>query len=283
MLSGVAYDAFKPDEWGAALNAQIRKGAVGLSIVTTRFTDATTKMGDTVRVVTPAGVTALAYTSYSGVAFSQPTPTSVTVSVDQANYVAYDVDDIDMIQAGRDLLNAHVQDAGYALTDKQDTFVFLSYAASGSGIYSDHQHPIKGSAVNLFSALVGMAEYFDTQNAPLRGRFVVLDPVRGSNLRANPEFSSGLLPAERGFAFPMTGYIGHAAGLAVYVSNNLTTLSGVTKVLGGVRGSIAFAGPTTFAMVDRREARFANCFKALSIYGQKVVTDAALATIHIRN
>jgi len=283
VISGLAGGSYAAEVWAQQINDALRETMVGLSVVNSRFSGQVTKPGDIVRMVQPGAVTSRAPTAYSAVTFEQPTAAGTTVTVDQADYTAVDVDDIDMVQSVPRLAAVHAQESAWSLADQQDTFVFKSYTAAGSGVQSDHANPIIASAVRMYTALVDAAWVMDTNNVPEWGRWCALSPVQAASLRANPQFAIGLPPRERGLGIPMNGYVGHAAGFAVYCTNNQTTMSGIGKVLLGHRSAIAFAGPKVFTGVQRRESRFASAIKSLAIYGQTVVKSDALATIHVRN
>ena len=283
MISGLAYGTFAAEDWARQINEALRETMVGLSVVNRNYAGEINRAGDIVRVVQPGAVTSRAPTAYSDVTFEQPSATNTTVTVDQADYAAVDVDDVDLVNAVPNLARVHLQEAAWSLADSQDTFVFQSYAAAGSGVRSDHTNPIKASAVGLYAALIDAAWVMDTNNVREWGRWCALSPIQAASLRANPQFSIGVPPMERGLGIPLNGYVGHAAGFACYVTNNQTTVSGIAKVLLGHRSAIAFAGPKTFAGVTRRESRFASAIKSLAIYGQTVVHSDALATIHVRS
>jgi hypothetical protein len=282
MLSGQKYNSAKAEAWGSVVNASIREAAVGLSVVTNRFSGEIDRMGSVVTMITPGSVTAGAYTAYSNVSFVEPSDSTLQITIDQADYTAVDVDDIDQTQAANNLGNIYTEEAAWSLTDAQDQFVFSAYAAANSGISSDHDNPVLATSLNLYATIAKAAESLDKKNVPRRGRWLALDPVRVSNLRANPLFTMHYPPHELAATIPLPGFCGSACGFSVYSSNNLTTLSGVLKVMGGWRGAIGFAGPRTFQRFNRREEGFATAYKTLSVYGKKVAQPDALLTIHVQ-
>jgi hypothetical protein len=282
MLAGQQYNSFKAEAWGKAINFSIREAAVGLSVVTKRFSGGAERMGDVVRMLAPGSATTGAYTAYSDVSFTSPGASSLSITIDQADYTAVDIDDIDRKQAENDLENAYIKESAYALIDAQDTFVFSAYAAANSGISSDHDNPVLATSLNLYATIAKAAEAMNNKNVPYPGRWLALDPIRVSNLRANPLFTMHCPSTDRATGVPHVGFCGSACGFSIYSTNNLTTLSGVLKVLGGWRGAIGFAGPRTFQRFDRRESGYATAYKTLSVYGKKVAQPDALLTVHVQ-
>jgi len=60
-------------------------------------------------------------------------------------------------------------------------------------------------------------------------------------------------------------------GFDLYVSNNLAVVEGNTQVLGGSYSAIAYAGQITESETIRLSSIFGDAFRALFVYGAKVV------------
>lgn len=279
-IGGLSYTTFKPETWSEAVNAQLRKIHIGLSITNSQWRGEIRAFGDVVNVLRPGSVTSRAYTAYGATTFEQPSASSQTITVDQADYAAVDVDDIDVVQSRPDVLRDHASEAAYSLNDTMDSFVFSAYAAAGSGVGSDHDNPLILSAVRMYAALVDAGKVLDENNVPTRGRFAALSNAEVANLRSTPWFTRGLPATEAGTRTGWTGHVGQCAGFSIYETNNLTTLSGVRKCLAGHDAAIGFAGPVIMPSAVRRELRFADAVRFLSIYGKTVIESSALAVIH---
>lgn len=288
-LAGVAYDAFKPELWSAELNYSLKKAQVGFNLVNRNYEGQIRQMGDQVHILEPGSATATQYTAYSDITYSQLSPTDRKLEITEAFYVAYDVDDIDAAQANVDLMRGHMQEAAYSLADKQDAFVFLAFAAANSGVGSDQANPVTLTRANIYPRFVDAAYVLDAQNVRSQGRWAAIAPKDMALLRQAPEFvpvfdntataayAGAGTSASAGVV--ATGMIGACAGFDVYVTNNLTTNSGVRKMLFGTNQTITFASQVSKTEVVRRESRFADGLKSLVVFGRKVVRPEALATL----
>lgn len=279
-IAGLAYDNFKPEVWSEAVNERLHTINVGLSLTTTRYRGEIRRFGDRVQVVRPGTVTSRTAVAYSDTTFEQPDDALQTIVVDQAEYAAVDVDDIDRVQSAPNLLRDHTVDATASISDGVDVFVFGAYASAGSGIGSDHDNPVRLTAVGVWGLLTDAGKVFSQNNVPMQGRWAALSAGDVDNLRSNPLFTAQLPAAERAMRQRRPGEVGSAAGFAIYQTNNLTTLSGVRKVLLGHARAVGMAGPLASARAERREARFSTAVKVLSIYGKTVIEPNALAVIH---
>lgn len=290
-ISGLTYDTFKPELWSAELNYSLKKNHVGLGVVNRNWEGDIRAFGDTVHIIEPGSVTSRAYTAYSDVTFEQPSESENQLVIDQADYFAVDVDDIDEAQSRVPLITAHMQEASYSLADTADAYIFTSYTAAGSGIGSDHANPVSLTGINIYSKFVDAAKVLDLQSVPKQNRWAAISPNEVALLRTAAQF----VPVENATSeqsragggtdasarIVATGEVGAVAGFTVYETNNLTTISGVRKALFGTPRAITFANQIAAMEALRREARFADAVKGLHVYGKKEVRTEALACLHI--
>jgi len=286
----LAYDIFKPELWSAELNYSLKKALVADSLVNRNWQGQIRQMGDTVHINEPGSVTSNAYTAYSDITFEQPSGTDRQLVITEANYTAVDVDDIDQAQANVALMQAHAQESAYSLSNSQDAFVFKSFGAAQSGVASDHSNTVTLSRTNIYPRFVDAAFVLDKLNVRSQGRWAAVSPAEMALMRqaaefvpnvdsaATPLWAGGGTSASAGVV--ATGQIGSMAGFQVFVTNNLTTNSGVKKILFGTTQAITFASQVAKTEATRREARFADAVKSLVVYGKKEVRPDALAVLH---
>lgn len=290
-ISGLQYDNFKPELWAAELNFSLKKAHVGGAVVNRNYQGEISRMGDTVHIIEPGSVTANAYTAYSDITFEQPSSTDRTLTIDQADYTAVDVDDIDEAQAHVPLMQSHMQEAAYSLADSEDTFIFGAYSSANSGVGSDQANPVTLTAYNVYAQFVDAAKVLDLQNVGKSDRWAAVSPHEIAFIRQAPQFVPvGQTTTNAALAGGGTtdsaqnvraGEVGQFGGFTVFETNNLTTLSGVRKTMFGTRRAITFANQVTGMEAVRREARFADAVKSLNVYGQAIIRSEALAVLHV--
>ncbi|NIR76778.1 MAG: hypothetical protein GWN53_17260 [Gammaproteobacteria bacterium] len=289
LVSGLSYDAFKPELWSAELNFSLKNALVADSLVNRNWQGDIQQFGDTVHIQEPGSVTSRAYTAYSDITWEQPSPTDRTLVIDNADYTAVDVDDIDEAQARVDLMQSHMQEAAFSLADTEDAFIFEMYTDANSGVSSDHANSLALTAGNVYQRFVEAAFVLDTQDVPKTGRWAAITPEETSLIRQAGQFvpvddssnnraGGGTSDSAR---IVRTGEVGQIAGFTVFESNNMTTVSGVKKLLFGTRRATTFANQITEMEAIRRESRFADGVKSLNVYGKSTQRAEALALLHV--
>ena len=287
LVSGLSYDNFKPELWSQELNYSLKNALVADSLVNRNWQGDIQQMGDTVHIIEPGSVTSRAYTAYSDITWEQPSSTDRTLVIDNADYTAVDVDDIDEAQANVDLMQAHMQEAAFSLADTEDSYIFEMYTDANSGVGSDHANPTTLSATNIYGEFVDAGKVLDLQDVPKARRWAAVSPNEAALLRQAPQFvpigdstrvGGGTTDSARTVR---TGEIGEVAGFTVFETNNLTTVSGVRKALFGTPRATTFANQVTEMEAIRRESRFADGVKSLNVYGKSTQRAEALAVKHI--
>lgn len=290
-IAGLAYDIFKPELWSALLNFSLKKKHVGGNFINRNYEGEIRAMGDVVHVQEPGAVSSSAYTAYSDISFATPTGTDRTLTIDQADYVAFNVDDIDKVQSKPELMQAHTVEAVYGLAQTQDVFIFQQYTQAASGVASDHANPLSLTAHNIYARCVDAARVLDLQSVPSEGRRVAFSPGEVALLRQAPQFVPiSATASQAAFAgggtadsagVVRTGQVGAVAGFEVYETNNLTTISGVRKALFATQQATTFAQQITQMKAVDLEKRFAMGVKGLNVYGRATFRAEALAVLHI--
>ena len=113
----MAVTNFIPQIWEARLLAKFHERSI-----TDLITTAPTKVEGNKVIFNK--VSDVAINKYTGtVNFEDLTTSKVELTLDNKNYWAFKVDDVDAVQASGDLIDPHVQEAGYGLQEASDKFV----------------------------------------------------------------------------------------------------------------------------------------------------------------
>ena len=113
----MAVTTFIPQIWEARLLSKFHERSIA-DVITT----APTKVEGNKVIFNK--VSDVAINPYTGtVNFEELTTSKVELSLDHKNYWAFKVDDVDAVQASGDLIDPHVQEAGYGLQEASDKFV----------------------------------------------------------------------------------------------------------------------------------------------------------------
>ena len=99
--------------------------------------------------------------------------TGVTLIVDQAKYVAFNVDDIEAFRSSIDIKGTQVERSGYMLKDDADKYVL----ALAKDVSITNRISAEASADNALQLTASVARKLDEANVPAGQRFFVIDPM----------------------------------------------------------------------------------------------------------
>lgn len=274
---------FIPEIWAARAITTLRKSLVFAApdVVNRDYQGEITRMGDTVHVTTLAPATIGTYTKHTDITIEDVDDSDTPLVIDQSKYFAFEVDDIENVQAAGDILNTHADQAAYQLRDVADQFVATTMAAgiSAGNVIAE---ATLASPAEAYDLLVDLGVVLDEDSVPDEGRWSIVTPAFYGLLLKDPRFISTGDPAAA--STRANGVVGSAAGFTIRKSNNTPAGPGAGA------GRLVFAGSkiaTTYAEQinkveqGRMEKRFADFVKGLHLYGSEVIRPTALAAADV--
>lgn len=266
---------FIPTIWSARLNEGFKKNLVYGNCVNTDYEGEIAGQGSTVKINSVGAVTIGTYDKTTGIGNPQELDsTQKTLTIDQAKYFNFQVDDVDKAQANVDLLEAGITEASYGLANVADQYIAGFYTeVKATNIIGDDTTPIVPTKDNAYDYLVDLGVILDENDVPETERFVVV-----------PAWFYGLLVKDPRFTkdsnVMRTGYVGDIDGMAVYKSNNVPNVSGTKyKIIAGHKSAIAFAGQIESVEAYRPEKQFSDAVKGLQVYGAKCIKPEGIAVL----
>lgn len=274
---------FRPEIWSANLLVALRKALVYGSpfVVNKDYEGDISEYGDTVRITSISRPAIGTYVpNQTVIAFPELTDAQRTLTIDQAKYWSFAVDDVDARQARGNVLPQAADEAAYSLADTIDQYIAAMY----TGVQSANQ--LGSIAVNSATTptdaydkvLVPLKVRLDLANVPTQGRYIVMRPelhaclLRDARFVANPASDATLDGL-------VNGMVGRAAGFNISVSNNAPNTSGSEYVTqAGVNSAISFAEQINKTEALRPQSSFSDALKGLALYGAKLTRPDSLAT-----
>lgn len=275
---------FKPEVWSAVLLASLKKKLVFGGLVNTDYEGEIAEFGDTVTINSVGRPTISTYTPNSTtIVPEQLTTAERKLVIDQAKYFAFYIDDVDARQARGSLMPAALMEAAYGMADVADQYI--------AGLYTGTQAANNLGTISVTSAspdnaydlvLVPLKVALDDANVPTEGRWVVVPPWFHGRLLRDDRFiradASGQGFGNGGQPASQTGFVGRAAGMEIYVSNNCPFPGGDDNiVIAGVNMAISFANQISKTEAYRPQNAFEDAIKGLQLYGAKLIRPDALA------
>ncbi|MBF6460158.1 P22 coat protein - protein 5 domain protein [Nocardia puris] len=251
------------------------------------------QQGDTVRVTSIGDPTVRPYNKNTDLEVEDLTDDEDSMVIDQGDYFAFRVNDVEKAQAAVDFEDPATKRAGYKLQNQVDTFL---YGLLKAGVQASNQlgrvtvcdaEPEKASAgqLSMYGVAVKLREKLDRASIPKIGRYIGLPPELISPLLLDPRFVNA---DKLGQAGPLlNGTVGRIAGFDILESNNIQKVggSGAAKddyiVVAGISEALSFANQISNVETLRAQNRFADIIRGLNIYGGKVFHPDALASASV--
>lgn len=263
--------------------------------------------GDTVKINSIGRITVKDYTRNAGAGGTAASPTiagidrpeiligaSLFLTIDQAKYFNFEVDDVDKWQQNPKLMAKAMKEAAYALKNTLDLY-------AGSVLQTGVAGTTDGTGNRLAARTIGTGAGDDDAYETLVDLKVKLkeNDVDDDDLWAVvPPWFYGMLEKDVRFTNYGTeknrealtnGLKGKAAGFDICESNNISgTTSGTLAVVGGAytilagsREAATFAGQIMHTEAFRPQDGFNDAVKGLKVYGAKVTRPYALASVAV--
>lgn len=269
-------DQFIPEVWAAALMVPLQANLVlGSPICTNDDYDGEIgSFGDRLHInslVTPA---LRDYARNADVTVDLLDTEDQVLEIDHGKYFAFNLDDVDHVQAAGDLIVTATQESRKALVEAADSYVaskMVSQAATANVVEFDT------AADDIFNALVDYGSTLDTNKAPTIDRFAVVSPKVKAMLIKHERFiassyGSAALIQDGGTA-PVNGVIGSIAGFVCLMSQNLP--AGIEMIVGS-RVATTYGQQLVEIESLRDPKRFADIVRGLHVAGARVVRPEAL-------
>lgn len=266
----MSIENFKPTYWSAEILKTLEKAHVLVGLCNRKYEGQIKGAGDTVKINSIGDITVSDYNpnSTSDISYERLSDALTKLEIDQEKYFAFEIDDVDKAQALGDVMEEAMRKAGYKLNDVADQFIAGLHSQAGAEVVftSTTTAFSKTSANKAFQKL---RQKFDENNVPNEGRWCVVSPWAMSHINLaqitdntnNPDIIAN-------------NYQGKIAGIEIYVSNNLSTMSSTSNqvhALAGTKDAISYAEQIVNTEAIRREGSFKDAVRGLHVYGGKVI------------
>lgn len=288
----MAITNFIPELWSAAVQLPFEKALVfgQPSVVNRDYEGEIKQQGDTVNITTIGDPTIKTYDKTVDIEVEDLSDGTIKLLIDQGDYFAFRVNDVDKVQAAGDFQGPATQRAGYGLKDKVDRYIagFANLAVGSGGPITANRlgnvSVVNGTGTGkpgagqttAWNVLVDLNQKLNEQSVPTDGRYVIVSPSFYSALLMDPRFTrvdaSGTSEGLR------NGIVGRALGFDVLMSNNTVSASSRNLIVAGVPGALSFASQIVETEALRSEKRFADIIRGLHVYGAKITRPEGIAT-----
>jgi N4-gp56 family major capsid protein len=296
--------AFNPTIWSKGFLFNLNKAHVHADVLNRDYEGEIKAAGDTVKISSIGRVTVQDYTRNSGLGGTDASPTitairrpeilqssSLFLTVDQAKYFNFAIDDVDKFQQQPKLMDKAMKEAAFAMADTVDVHVNSTLQTGVAGTTDGTGNRLVAKSLGVgagdddaYETLVDLA--VKLKEADVVGAYwVIVPPWFVGLLQKDVRFTNyGTGPNRETL---LNGNIGRAASFDIKESNNLSgatsgTLAvagGVYTILAGVKEAATYAEQIDSIDAFRPQDGFNDAVKGLHIYGSKVTRPFALASV----
>lgn len=297
----MAITNFIPELWSPAILQNLRTTLVYGNLLNRNYEGQIENVGDTVHITSFGFPATRSYTKNSDISYDLLSDATRALVVDQADYFAFTVDDVDRRQALPGFVDQATSDAGYKLALDVDEYVAALLDASATSAGADVSISSASAPNDMYDkVIVPLRTALKRADVPQAGRWLVVPPelyallLRDSRfIKANESASpstlrTGIIGGNDGDAdFPpgTAGWVGGIAGFDVFESNNVPLKTpgdaGHWSVMAGSSMAGTFADQILETEAIRLQAQFGDGIRGLHTYGAKVVRPTAVQKLYV--
>lgn len=262
---------FVPQIWTTKILRTLEDNLVAKKICNMDAEGEIKKAGDTVYFNGLADPTITAYTG--SVTYEGLQDAGMTMVIDQLNYFAFKVSDVQKAQANVDLKGSQAARAAYKLKEACDTNIMSLYDQANLTVTDS-----SCDTATIISTMGSIQQKLAEVNVPSSDMWCVIPPWVQLKLKlAGIKFQiNNGINGTGGMAW--TNDLGFDMFVTNQVVNTNTVAEPVSKVMAGSYSAIAFAQQIIETESMRLESSFDTGVRGLHVFGRKVVRPDLLCT-----
>lgn len=285
---------FIPSIWSAKLLASLRKDQVftQAGVMNRDYTGEIAGQGSVVKINSIGPVTIRPYVKNTAIVAPETlTDAQTSLTVDQANYFNFEVDDVDIAQQTPKIMTGAMAQAAADLTDVAEIYLadmLYDGVPAGNKIGTDSDAgaivPSTGPYDTAYDYLVDLSQKLTEAKCPKAGRWVIIPPWFTSQLVKDDRFTN-MAASGSGEAL-RNGIVSKVAGFDVLESLNVPVVTSEGKanseIIAGHSMAASFAEQIRKVEAYRPQDSFSDAVKGLHLFGAKVVRPTCLALLTAR-
>lgn len=273
----MAITNFIPEVWSAAILEALRAKLVFPSLCNRDYEGDIREAGDTVHITGYNDVTVHEYVRGQAITVDDVTDKEAAVlKIDQSDYFAFKVNDLDKTQAKADLTRKFTNSAAYNMMKNVENYISN---LMDTAVSTPAKTVSVGTPADAYLAVVEAGRKLDVQNVPDEGRWLVVSPDFYALLLQDSRFIEG---TEAGHNTLLNGVVGQVRGFTVVKSNNVPSKKAspdTQSILAGTNAAVTFAQQVSKVEAMRMQTDFADMVRGLDLYGAKVIRPECLTKI----
>lgn len=296
MTEASTHKGYAVQLWSPKVTAYLKNLGAYADIVNRDYEGEIKGKGDRVNFFSKNGLTVRDYnvdaTGFSEITTEQPTGEKMTLVVDQQKYIAFEVEDIDKVQANVKLVDEWTQTMASSFADVKDAYIH-GLAITGAATKLHNDSALQITKDNVWAEICALQRVLTRKKALTKGG--VDYSGKRPALVITPEFQEILQQSSNYFANAFgdmvlrKGQIGHIGVFDVFVDTNITTTKTGTgtsatytqKIVALTSQGITYADQITETETYRSQKSFKDVVRSLMTYGAAVANANCIVTSNI--
>jgi len=295
---------FNSEAWSDRLVSKLDQVNVMLPLVNRNW-EGDLRLNKTVWVRTPGNITFAPYSRGTTINYQDLTPTKEAFTVNDGEYFAFEVDDLDKAQSDANTMDIYMKRAVVAMNNMVEAKILEAYTytpaanqiagPSGAAITLTGDTSPDTGIYQLFCKARAMQSKNNVPSLP-GSRWAVIDPDTTNLLLQDTEHfiragelgdkvvQFGLLGGEEvaRSAVDAPGFLGMVAGYMVYETPHVPTSDGAKYLLFGDNEAISYVAQITEIEALRLQTTFATAVRGLLLHDIFVPAECAKRLVSIK-
>jgi len=275
----MSLELFKPTLWSRRFIVNTDKALVARQVVDTSY-QGEIQAGQVLKINEIGDVDVSSYSSTGRITWQDIDDAQRELVIDQKQYFAFAVDDVDAAQMNVSVMDGAMQKAAFSVADTIDQHILGLYGEAGvtNATNLGSSATILDLYANMMPDLITyMSRYLKESNAV--GRPWCIAPPWFMQLLRYASITNGANTFDTPNSEALSGAV-PGMGFDFYESNNVSNDGTDYRIMFGTRDAIAYAGQLSKIEAVRREDYFRDGVKGLYIYGSKVVRPDHLGVVY---
>lgn len=284
----MSVESFIPKLWAAALDAPYQDSLVygQTGVANARFQPVLQGGGRTVEINRIGSGQTRTYDPDTPITYDRIDTTSSELTMDEQEYYAFLVDDVDKVQAAGDFQSAATEEHGRAMARTVDaTIADKLRADAGTKLGTmpifdgaDFYRPQEGQRT-AWDALRAIAKELNKNSAPSLARWVVVGPEFGDALLADRHLTEADKAGTDAVARNGLVATVPTLGFSIFTSNAVPTVAGREVIIGGAQNALDFASQLQTTEAFRHQDYFADAIRGLQVWGSALSNPKGVVTL----
>lgn len=263
---------FAPKVWSARMLEAFVTETMFRDLVNTDYEGEIKGFGDTVYINTPGNITI--EDNVGDITYEDVVSTQQALVIDTQKRFAFQIKDVDAVQANVSLMDKFAKKAGEGFADTVDKAIAARYVDAANIVTLD----VSSDSTGVHVAMTECNQKLSENNVPHANRWMMVTPLVHAKMRQADEFLSA---SDMGDQIKREGHVGRYEGFDIFESNNVAIATQHMCMFSAGDVAISFAMQFVEIQALLLEKAFSEALRGLQVWGMRTVRPSALGVMKV--